>query len=296
MKVTSIKLTPNNSTMSPIILSFKSPIGTNPYLCKAIDGLATDEIVPDYYGYSTSGTDLFYNLINAKRDIVVLMGLNPSFASHETYSALRDTLYSMIVSSRTGLITIEFVHGDTTIAVLSGRIGKYETNLFEPKQEVLLTINCIKPNLRGIPTVELTDQPDSTGLLVVEDDISTAPHPFIMELAFTDSIDSLQIKQINPMFPADDQQWNTLDILPHGGFSPGDILSYSNEDYDIPNFYDGDKYLYYRRDGGATHLLDVVRPHSKWPIIFPGVNNYVFSHHDAFTLNYLRYWPSYWGV
>src|SRR5690349_10437174 len=117
MKLTSIEIHPENSS-DVAILSFRDPNTINPYNVKGITGLDADEIVPRSYG--GSGSFKFYNLSLLNREIVFKVGLNPRFSDHKSYSDLRDNLYRMISSSRTGKIQIQFKRGTDVIAVISG--------------------------------------------------------------------------------------------------------------------------------------------------------------------------------
>ncbi len=99
----SVELHPANSS-DVCVLSFRDPTHANPYNVKEIIGLDADEIVPRFYG--GSGNSKFYNLLLEKREIVIRVELNPKFGEFETFSDLRDKLYRLIASSRTGIIQI----------------------------------------------------------------------------------------------------------------------------------------------------------------------------------------------
>lgn len=151
MKVTAVEIHPAGSS-EMILLSFRDPGSTNPYNIIGITGLDADAIVPKYYRGPSSS---FYNMSLVNRDVVMQIGLNPDFTAYKTFSDLRDDLYRLIASSRTGKVSLHFKNRLDTVAVLSGSISKFETPLFEKKQTVTLTMACDDPMLRAPDPVVL---------------------------------------------------------------------------------------------------------------------------------------------
>ncbi len=150
MKITSIEINPSGSS-EVVRLSFRDPGSVNPFNVKSITGLDADSIMPRYY--TGFGNRNFYHLSLQGKDIVFRIGLNPQFDEYKTYSDLRDDLYRMISSSRTGKLDIHFKNDTDIIAGLSGLVSKFENSLFEKAQEVLLTVNCDEPMLKALEPV-----------------------------------------------------------------------------------------------------------------------------------------------
>ncbi len=230
MRVTSVELHPANSS-DVCVLSFRDPRRQNPYNVKAIDGLDADEIVPRYYG--GLGSSKLYNLLIEKRDVVIRVELNPRFGQYETYSDLRDALYKMIASSRTGRIQLQFKNGIEVVAAISGFISKFEAPNFEKTQEIRLTVKCDEPMLKALTPIVVDVAGLDPVLTVIQDATSTAPHGFKFEVAFTAFSASFNIKDPN------DSNW-AFEIVPAGGFVPNDILLFGSES--------NNKYLYYLRE------------------------------------------------
>jgi hypothetical protein len=277
MKLTSVEIHPANST-NIAILSFRDPTSANSYNVKGITGLDADEITPRYYG--ASGSTKFYNLSLGKKDIVFKIGLNPNFAT-ETYSDLRDALYKMIASSRTGRVQVRFKNDTEVIAAVSGFISKFESPLFEKTQEILITVSCDDPMLRAITAISVPTLSLDPSNTVIWDEKSTAPHGFAFELLFTSPVASLLIED------PDDETWS-FEVVPSGGFLADDVLFFSSE-------YN-DKYLHLLRGIDIIYLADVITSGSIWPIIFPGENTFTLNNPSVLTWNSVSYYPAYWGV
>lgn len=288
MKLTSVEIHPSNSS-EYAELNFRDPTRENPYNVKAIVGLDASEIIPRYYGTSVSMTK-FYDLSLMKRDIVLRIELSPRFGQNESYSDLRDDLYRMIASSRTGKIELLFKNEDEILAAISGFVSKFEAAHFERVQEVQLTIKCDEPMLKALTPVTV----GITGLAprdtIIQDNRSNAPHGFKFDMALTSNLYS--IKVVDP----DDSTWS-FEIVPIN-FLNGDVLHYSN----VYN----DKYLYLTRGATTIYLADRISSYSVWPFIFPGNNRFAFTTRatvgaayipaTALVWNAISYYPTYWGV
>jgi hypothetical protein len=287
MKINSVELHPNNSS-SYCALSFRDPTRQNPFSVKSITGLDAESITPKYYGMSKTSSSFFYNLLSDKRNIVITIGLNPDFTQNETYSSLRDILYKIIASSRTGLVEIQFKNGTTVEAVISGWVTKFETAHFDKDPQVIITISTTEPMLMAPnPTiVDLTGR--STNYTTIRDAESTAPHGFTFELKVVAvTSDSLKIEDTT------DDSWS-FEIVPPGGFVQDDYIHFSSER--------NGKTIYKWHDMGVsgivtTYLADCVTLGSIWPILFPGDNYIAVTDHP---LNYqwhlIQYNNTYWGI
>lgn len=279
MKLTSVEIHPANST-EVAVLSFRDPRAINAYNVKSILGLDADEIVSRYYG--SSGSSNYYGLSLEQRMVVMKIGLNPRYSEFETFSDLRDALYRMIASSRTGKVQLQFKNGEDAVAGLTGFVTKLEAPLFEKNQEVQITFNPDEPMLKALEPV-VTAAVVSPGGVTIEDNLSTAPHGF----SFVVTVDSPgpSFKVTSPT----DSGWS-FEVIPSGGFLVGDVFYFSSE-------YNG-KQLHIVRGSDTIYLMDKVTPGSVWPIMFPGVNEF-----DIFTTvgfdelsNAVTYYPTYWGV
>lgn len=278
MKLTSVELHADGSS-AVVELSFRDPSRQNPFNVKAITGLDADEIVPRFYG--TPGSTAFYNMMLGKRTIVARIELNPRYELGESPSSLRDTIYKMIASSRKGLIHVHFKLDETVVAQISGFVVKAEAPQFEKLSEVQLTIECTEPMLKAPYEVSLDVIALDPSLTNVEDLISTAPHGFRFQAAFTADLDEFR------MTDPGDPDWE-FRVVPLDGFTNGDVLHYSSE-------YNN-KYLYVVRGGVTIHLADVIIAGSVWPMMFPGDNVLSLDNGPSYDWLYISYYPTFWGV
>lgn len=278
MKLTSVEIHPESSS-EVVVLSFRDPASVNKYNVKGITGLDADQIVPKYYG--TSSGSKFYDLSLEDRNLVVRIGLNPDFASSQTYSDIRDELYRVISSSRTGRVQLQFKNTTDVVAAISGFISKFEAPQFEKTQEVQLTISCDEPLLKALTPVSVVVAGLNPALFGIIDNLSTAPHGLKMVASINANISSLIITQLG--YPD-----VLFTITPVGGFLNGDVLHFSSEYKD--------RELYLVRGSATTQLADVIAAGSYWPTMFPGGNSYVFSHPTNVVLTSITYYPTYWGV
>lgn len=279
MKLTSVELHPEGSS-DVAVLSFRDPRGTNPYNVEAIIGLDVDEIVPKYYG--ASGSSKFYNMSLLKRDMVVRVRLNPNFTADQSYSDLRDALYKMISSSRTGKLQLQFKNGSTVVAAISGFVSKFEAPNFVKTSEVQITVKCDEPMLKALTPINVSIGGLNPASTTITDDLSTAPHGFTFDMNNTIITPSIVIT--DPDHPSD---WS-FGVTPVGGFLVGDVLHFCS-DYNA-------KDLYIQRGASKIYLANVITPGSVWPILFPGVNKFAFTNPTHLTWADISYYPTYWGV
>lgn len=277
MKLTSIELHPDGSADDPVIFSFRDPQSLNPYLIKSIGGLDLEQIVPRYYGGDEQSK--LYSLAITKRVVILQMGLNPNFATSESYSDLRDAIYRTIAASRTGLIQLQFKYNDIVVAVLSGSATKVEADLFQNSLEILMTLECKDPMLKSPNPVIFDINELSPAATSLEDNRSTAPHGFSFVLGFQAAVSTLSITNEDLGF--------TFTIRPRDSFVAGDHLYFSS---DFLN-----RYLYFTRGSNTHHLADVIDFNSIWPVIFPGINSIQVSSASVIWEE-ISHYETYWGV
>jgi hypothetical protein len=278
MKITSVELHPAGSS-AVCELSFRDPQALKPYNVRTIVGLDAQDIIPRYY--AGSGSLAFYNFVLEKRDVVFRISLNPNASLGQSFSSLRDDIYKLISSSRTGSVEIRFLNGTTVIATVSGFVQKLEAALFEKQPEVQLTVSCSDPMLRApdptIVDVSGLDPSDTT----ISDILSTAPHGLQFEMEFLADLASFTMEDPN------DASWSFV-VTPSGGFLTGYILHFSSET--------NDKFLYVVRGVDTIYLADAIDTGSVWPIIFPGDNHLSVADPTSLQWNAISYHPTYWGV
>lgn len=283
MKITNIDVQASNS-VNVLNLNFRDPTNQSPYMIKDITGLDAEEIIPKFYSTDFSNKKYFDLSLN-RREIVMLIGLNPNFALGQSTASLRDTLYKLIAASRTGAIKLIFKDGNATKAQISGFITKIESLSFTKTPEVKLTIHCEEGLLKA--TEETSFNFDDFDIeindIIITDSNSTAPHGFRFGVEFVGYIPEFSIQD------AEVPNWKfqvNLTGSPLVQFIAGDHLHFSSE---VNN-----RYLYIVRGDTTLHLADRILPTSIWPIIFPGPNTFILS--DLVIWEYFKYFSTYWGV
>ncbi len=277
MKLTSVEIHPSNSS-DVAVLSFRDPTANNPYNIKSIVGLDAEAITPKHY--KGSGIS-FYNMSLEDRDVVFKIGLNPRFGEYQSYSDLRDNLYKMISSSRTGKVQIQFKNGAEVVAEIFGFVSRLESPLFEKTQEIQITFNCDQPVLRS-PTASVVRE-DLVGaesdILTINDTVSTAPHGFYFDVKFLAHQGLFRI--------GDEEGTWFFEVDPSGGFEIDDVFIFSSEQ--------NNKSVYLKRGFIYTPIADKIYPGSVWPILFPGLNRFQINT-DLIQWNQVWHYPAYWGV
>lgn len=277
MKIDRIELCPDAGDYIP--LSFKDPNNYYSFNVKNIQGLDADDIVSKYYG--SAGNSKFYNLALQKRDVIFQIGLNPNWAQNENYASLRDKLYKLISTSRTGRVQLKFKNNGEDICGVSGTISKFETSQFEQNQEVKLTVSCDDTLLRALtPSVVSVMGLNPAGSTII-DTQSTAPHGFTFAMLINASISNIMITDMKS-----DSIFEIDSITPFVG---GDVLYFSSEL--------NDKQLYILRGGSIViPIADLITPDSIWPIMFPGENQFMFNPAENLVWQGVSFYATYWGV
>jgi len=158
---------------------------------------------------------------------------------------------------------------------------KFETALFTKSPEAQLTISCSDPFFRSVNPVQVTTL-DPVNPIMAPDNLSTAPHGFLLGMEFSNTADTQTIQDT-----IIDPEW-TFTLAPPGGFLVGDILWISSE---LTN-----KYVLIDRSSELIPIVDTITPNSVWPIIFPGENRLYITEMPSITSYDLTYYPAYWGV
>lgn len=280
MLITSVELHPGGSA-AVAVLSLRDPGRQNPYNVKRIDGLDAGEIMNRFYGGSGDSAR-FFSLAMERREMTVHVELNPRWSQGESPASLRDDLYRLIASTRTGLLEVQFKYNTTVVAVISGFVTKVETPQFEKNQTVEIGIVCEDNPMLQAPSETVIDVSTlDEGNTTILDEISTAPHGFKFAMAFSASRPTFEIKD------PDDATWS-FGVSPAGGFVNGDVLHFSSEH--------DDKYLYLVRGGVTTHLADKIVSGSVWPILFPDENKLAVTTPAGTAWSAISHRHTYWGV
>lgn len=278
MRVTNIQFTSANSSET-LTLSYRDPASKGPYQVKAITGLDLDEVSQQFVGVGGSTGAKFFELVVPKRVIVVRMQLNPNFGGGASYSTLRDDLYRLMSSSRSGLVTMALKDGLETVAIVMGFISKIEASTFTNKPEVQFTLTCEDGMLRSPEPIMV----DVSGLdpenFTIEDPYSTAPHGLCIYVKLNDSI---------PKFTITDEtnDWK-FEAQGPSNFAAGTELLICS---DHTRKFFGKIIL-----GVEVPSANIILPNDIWPMMFPGPTNFVLPN-PGVELLHIDYYANYWAV
>lgn len=279
MKVTGIEL--YSSTDEKMLeFSLRNAGHRDKYLAKAIIGLDADEIVPKFYGFGAVNNQRYFEFTLPPREVVMRLVLNPNWSYNESYSDVRDDLYRAISTRRAGVLRMVFKNGASMVAQLTGYITKFEVPHTSNIPELQITMRFDDPILRAVTHVELEESDISVGgdNVEVTDALSTAPHGFQIEAEFDAPESEFSIH-------CPDNNWDFRIVH---DFLAGDIL-YASSEY-------GNKELYVVSGMTTTSLMDKLEPSSLLPVVFPGLNEWVWENAASFATRKVKYRPAYWGV
>ncbi len=282
MRVTSVNISVPNSE-NVVNLSYRDPTSQNVYVVKSILGLDADEITSKFYGVSGKTSNKFYELSLKKRAVIFQIALNPNFKLGKSYSELRDDLYRIVSSSRTGAVQLQFKNGNEIVAVISGFVSKLESLNFTKSPEVQITITCSDPMLKALVEKNVAVAGLSPASTTIIDAESTSPHGVRFGVNFIAPTTSFSVQDAAVADWAFEVNLTGSSLVE---FVVGDELHFSSE-------YNN-RYLYLIRGFDIIHLVDRILPTSIWPIIFPGSNTFVCS--EGVGWDYITYFPTYWGV
>jgi hypothetical protein len=277
MNVTSIQLyATTTQAIQTQIASFSLDLAshTDRYLIRNITGLDADEIVPKLYGSGQNGSK-YYNMKPSPREIAMRIILNPQYSVNQTPENLRQELYKIISSYRTGQVELRFMNGTTELGTLKGLIIKFEAGLFNQVPEIQLTIRCDFPFFRQSTRTTVANLTTASTIIT---SASTAPHGFRMQLTASSINTFFQISK-----PGDgDWRFRVARV-----FSAGDQIYLSSEE--------DNKYIYANVAGSIVQLASSISLGSFWPLLFPGFNQFQIGS-GSWTINSFDYYETHWGV
>lgn len=277
MRVTDIGLWANGEEVADF--SYEDPMSLNPYMMRAVIGLDADNLKPGFYGFGAGSGKKYYSVAAPPKDIVMRIVLNPNSELRMTFSQLRDNLYRAIAATRGAGVTVRFSAGASVLAQVEGHITKFEVPINSRTPELQITIHCKDPILRAPNSVYL-EGPDlsSTNPIDITDGLSTAPHGFEMGVTFTAAEPEFVLRD-------PDGEWAFTVVY---DFEIGDTLDISS--------IAADKAVKVTRSAVVTYLGGNIKPDSLWPVVFPGQNEFTIEELASVDIDYVQFYPAYWGV
>lgn len=277
MKFTSMELVGVTTIKLPIVGLKHS----DRYILKAVDGTGPPEISVSISNLLDSGGAVQNSQPNL-RQLVLKVGLTPSWAQNITASDLRDELYGLLSSP--GLhnkITINFMSDSPlkpVVAKTQGVVSRLETVPFGQKPEVQITIDCDSAYLEA--TEDITIVAPAYDNIIEFENQGTAPSGFVLETTLGANRSYLTFGIPTPQgdsYIGFDREFKAGD----------EIFIDTNPDSlnaTVKEFV-----------GGQTKtLLDSMRSESQWLKLHGGTNQ-VRVYTDVLSFS-LTYRPKFWGV
>jgi len=254
------------------------------YLVRGIVGIDAEELVPKFYGFGAESGEKFYEYTMPPRDIVMRLILNPSFRTNEDVSAIRDDIYRLISSGRTGQLSLQFNSGSAIVSSIIGKVTKCEVGYFAQTPEMQVTVHCDDPMFRSVAPIGFSPaELPSVNPVPLVDDASTAPHGLSFKVKFTATTSTFVIQDA-----ASSPDW-VFQVTPPTNFLTNDELHFSSQ-------YGAKRIFWNKAIGTDIELMDKVISGSVWPQIFPGMNELYFLQIANFDWLELNYYSTFWGL
>lgn len=282
MKINNVVLSTVTDGFDLIKFAFLDTNLKVPYVVKGIAGLDAIDIVANFDGFG-EGSTAYFDLVLPKRTVILSLGLNPVFRNARTYSDLRDELYRLVGSDRTGKVLIHFCLDDDKLATVKGAVAKIETAQFDQTQEAKITLVCDDGILRST-TVNEVDVSSFGRTFFVRDYISTAPHGFYMEVRMKEASNSFTLKETYSVFSI-----HKVSLEPNVlGFKENDVLKISTDRNDR-----WVKLLSAGKEISITEYVEGFRG-ARWPVLYPGRNRFeLISNAELVKLEFKE---AFWGI
>lgn len=292
------------SRLSSIVLSGPAVSVTLPvasaqpsdqYILTGADGLAPPEL-DVAIAQSVYKGGIFQGSYPKDREIVLLVGLNPSYASGaKSVAELRSAFYRLVSGSDAVTVTINIQSGPTgdyvpTTIKTTGYIRRIEAVPFVKNPQVQVTISCPGSFLQALSATNVPYTPTATSAPISFAYEGTAITGFEFDFSLTGSVASSVIVRSLP----NNGTAETITI-------PGARVS--GEKFQIKTNPSG-RQVYWTNPASGSAYGDITGmctvTADRWPAVHPG-NNVIQVFNEAMTAlsiitTKIRYTANYWGI
>ena len=255
---------------SNIDLPFFGLRPTSNFILKAADGLGPPEIdvmIED---------GVYLQRTPQNREIILRVGLNPSFASGQSAGSMRDRLYGLLSPRSGDAIFVRLMNGPIEKAFTKGFVKKIEIVPFTKTPEVQVVVACLSPYLEHPQSI--SKEPGKHANFTI-DNIGTVSTGFFMEMKFTANRDYFLLSS-----------------------SPGNAgarlrLNFNFQDNDRVKIRTtaGGRYVYVERGNNNINIIRALTSDSVWFDLHPGENHF-WVEPAATNWDRFVYTPLYWGI
>jgi len=266
----------------PIVdLNLDSSAGDNGFTLNKSSGLGPPTLTKVVTGFDTNGIPIFDN-VPQKRQIGLKISITPRLG--QEFGDLRDQLYKMVSRS----IFIRFMNGAEIIAQTTGFIKNIVPDMFTPKPEIVLDIECNEGDLKGPNAFDIPIATLNTLTPVINYEKGSAPTGLDLTYAVTATHSGFTISNHAEFWHVGDADVNNQFIVSYT-FLNGDIITLST--------HPRNKRLIRTRSGVDLDLAGYINPGAVWPKLYSGVNSFSWTFASSWGhFTAASYIPRYWGV
>lgn len=209
--ITSVKVY-NESGQS---IEFPLHDSASSYFVKKIDGLGPIKADITMATYATKDGGSFQNARGNSRNIVMQLGLNPSYSlSEDPYGDLRRALYLYFAPK--SKVVMHFVSSNMETVFIDGWVESFEPTIFSKDPDMTISIICPEPYFSSL-TPELVSREGSGDLYLNNNGTVEAGLTILIDGFYSNTPD-FSITQMSP----------TTDVMSYIGnlYSSGQMLSF----------------------------------------------------------------------
>lgn len=205
--------------------------------------------------YATGRGDLFQGSSTGTRNIILSLGLSPTWAT-QTMTSLRQLLYRYFMPE--SWTTMRFYSDELPVVGIRGIVESFEPNMFSADPEIQISILCPKPDLVDINTTLLSGSVNNAPVAI--NYTGTVPSGFQLRLESTGYLGGLTVINDTP----DERQ--RLDLTA--------ALANTSQYVEV-NTVRSLRYVYNVTYGtnDAVNILAKMGKDSDWPELRPGSNS-----------------------
>lgn len=168
---------------------------SSPYFVKKIDGLGPIKADISMSTYATKDGGVFQNARGNSRNIVMQLGLNPTFSNtNDPYGELRRALY--LYFSPKSKVVIHFVSSNMETVYIDGWVESFEPTIFAKDPDMTISIVCPEPYFSSL-TPELVTR-EGSGDIYLQNNGTVEAGLTILIDGFYSSTPDFTITQMSP--------------------------------------------------------------------------------------------------
>lgn len=176
--LTSVEVISPRASIAPLVLSVVNA-ASSPFQIREIKGLGPVKADINTTPFGSVDGELYTGSTVSKRNIVLTLGLNPTWASQQTVATLRAELYKYFTPKLR--VRLELTSDHMVPVGIDGYVESFEENMFSEDPEAQVSIICPEPNFAALtPTVVTGSVETYPGTPTAIDYEGTVPVGFVL--------------------------------------------------------------------------------------------------------------------